>query len=143
MRKSELFVLIQIGTMLYLLLSAPLYPQHVVSGILMVVAVILGAWAFFMMPLSTFSPMPVPRSRGKLVDSGPYRILRHPMYTAVILLFLILLLEYYTLTRLFVYLALVLNLIGKLLYEEELLKQRYEEYNAYRKKTYRLVPFLW
>ena len=46
--------------------------------------VLLGLWAVFCNRPGNFNIHPAPREGGQLVQHGPYRWIRHPMYTAVI-----------------------------------------------------------
>jgi protein-S-isoprenylcysteine O-methyltransferase Ste14 len=85
-----------------------------------------------------------PRSEDALVTGGPYRLVRHPMYTAAlsISLGLALLLHSWAFLAIFcVYIALFLPLIPM---EEERLRKAYgESYVAYEKETKRLVPLVY
>jgi protein-S-isoprenylcysteine O-methyltransferase Ste14 len=47
--------------------------------------VALGLWALSANRPGNFNIRPAPRSGGRLVQHGPYRWIRHPMYSAVIL----------------------------------------------------------
>lgn len=79
-----------------------------------------------------------------VVDTGLYGIVRHPMYTATILLFSMIPLilgSWYALIPFAFYPAVI---IVRLLDEEALLKKSLPGYEAYcQKVTYRLLPFLW
>ncbi len=46
---------------------------------------LLGAWALLSHPRGNFNIRPTPRAGGRLVSQGPYRWIRHPMYSAVAL----------------------------------------------------------
>src|SRR5690606_17426054 len=46
--------------------------------------VLLGLWALSSNRLGNFNIRPAPRAGGTLVQQGPYRWIRHPMYTSVI-----------------------------------------------------------
>lgn len=46
---------------------------------------LLGAWALHCNRPGNFNIRPTPRLGGQLVQQGPYRWIRHPMYTAVLL----------------------------------------------------------
>lgn len=85
-----------------------------------------------------------PRSEDALVRGGPYRLVRHPMYTAAlsISLGLALLLHSWAFLAVFcVYVALFLPLIPM---EEERLRRAYgEPYIAYEKETKRLIPLVY
>ena len=80
----------------------------------------------------------------KVVDTGLYGIVRHPMYMATILLFLmipIILGSWYALIAFAFYPAII---IVRLKDEEELLTRELAGYDAYKKKVkYRILPFIW
>ena len=80
----------------------------------------------------------------KVVDTGLYGIVRHPMYSATILLFLmipIILGSWYALIVFAFYPAII---IVRLKDEEALLTRELAGYEDYKKKVkYRLLPFIW
>ncbi len=80
----------------------------------------------------------------KVVDTGLYGIVRHPMYMATILLFLmipIVLGSWYALIAFAFYPAII---IVRLKDEEELLTRELPGYAEYKKKVkYRIIPFIW
>lgn len=80
----------------------------------------------------------------KVVDTGLYGIVRHPMYSATILLFLmipIVLGSWYALIVFAFYPAII---IVRLKDEEALLTRELAGYEDYKKKVkYRLLPFIW
>ena len=80
----------------------------------------------------------------KVVDTGLYGIVRHPMYMATILLFLmmpIVLGSWYALIVFALYPAII---IVRLKDEEDLLTRELPGYAEYQKKVkYRIIPFIW
>lgn len=87
--------------------------------------------------------MPRPRTGVSLVIDGPYRYIRHPMYTAILLLTLAWTLENLLWWRIVAEGILLTVIVIKLLYEEEMLKDIFSDYKDYMKQTRRLIPFLW
>ena len=80
----------------------------------------------------------------KVVDTGMYGIVRHPMYAVTILLFLMIPLvlgSWYALIAFAFYPAII---ILRLKDEEELLTKELPGYAEYKQKVkYRIIPFIW
>ena len=80
----------------------------------------------------------------KVVDTGLYGIVRHPMYMATVLLFLMIPLvlgSWYSLIAFAFYPAII---IVRLKDEEDLLTRELPGYDAYKEKVkYRILPFIW
>lgn len=80
----------------------------------------------------------------QLVTDGPYAVVRHPMYSAALLLFLfgpLALGSFWAITTLPL---MLLVLMFRCLDEEKVLISELQGYEAYcRKVRYRLIPFVW
>jgi len=127
----------------YLALSGPVWPWASSAMILGAAAMILGLWAVGSMRWRQFHVFPEPGQDVSLVTAGPYRWIRHPMYTAVLLFGLALALNAPRLERWAVWVALALVLILKLTREERLLLARFPAYAGYRQRSWRLVPWVY
>ena len=80
----------------------------------------------------------------KVIDTGLYGIVRHPMYLFTIFLFLSMPLILGSLYGFFIFLIYPLIIIKRLLNEEKFLKKELDGYTDYMKKVkYRLIPFIW
>lgn len=80
----------------------------------------------------------------KVIDSGLYGIIRHPMYTATIFLFLSMPLVLGSIYAFLIFLMYPVLIIQRLKKEEEFLEKELEGYQEYKKKVkYRLFPFVW
>jgi protein-S-isoprenylcysteine O-methyltransferase Ste14 len=80
----------------------------------------------------------------KVVDTGLYSLVRHPMYMATVLLFLMIPIILGSWVALGVFAVYPVIIIVRLKDEEELLTRELPGYEAYRKKVkYRLIPFIW
>ena len=127
--------------MLYLVICN--YP--IADGLLVlfqIMGVILGIWAILSIGINNFHIQPEVKSDA-LVTKGPYKWIRNPMYTAVILFFMPIVIQNLGWLNILVFTLLVLTLILKILSEELFLKERFgEDYKEYFKSTKRLIPFI-
>lgn len=79
-----------------------------------------------------------------VIDTGPYAVVRHPMYAGAVLLFFGTALALGSVWALACAVALTAAIVARLLDEERVLRERLAGYDAYRRKVrYRLVPFVW
>ena len=80
----------------------------------------------------------------KVVDTGLYGVVRHPMYSATLVLFLSMPLVLGSLLALGVFLAYPFIIAARIRSEEALLEKELPGYGDYLKKVrYRLIPFVW
>ena len=80
----------------------------------------------------------------KVVDTGLYGIIRHPMYAATILMFLSIPLILGSWHAFFVFLLYPIVIIVRIIYEEKVLDNELHGYLEYKKRVrYRIIPFLW
>lgn len=94
------------------------------------------------MKIGNFNIIPEPVKNGELRIIGPYNLIRHPMYTSLILFTLPELINYFTYFRLMVFVLLVISLILKISYEEMRLLESFDEYAKYKARTKKLIPFV-
>ncbi len=109
---------------------------------LCLVGAVLGLFALGYNRPGNFSIYPQPKAGGRLVTAGPYRFIRHPMYTSLMLM----------MAGISLYNGHPLNVAGaalvvivvvtKALIEERLLAAAFPEFAAYRARTWRFVPLL-
>ena len=80
----------------------------------------------------------------KVVDTGLYGIVRHPMYTATVLMFLAMPLVLGSLPSFVIMLAYIPLIVKRIRNEENLLREGLDGYDEYcRKVKYRVMPFVW
>jgi protein-S-isoprenylcysteine O-methyltransferase Ste14 len=102
----------------------------------------VGLWALLANRPGNFNIHPTPRADGKLVAHGPYRWIRHPMYTAVSLLGLACALALGSALAWLLWLVLSLVLLVKALLEERWMTALHPSYAQYQARTRRFIPFL-
>lgn len=80
----------------------------------------------------------------KVIDTGLYGIVRHPMYMATILLFLMMPLVLGSIFSFVIFLIYPFAMIKRIRNEEEVLEAGLEGYADYKKRVkYRILPFIW
>lgn len=80
----------------------------------------------------------------KVIDTGLYGIVRHPMYSATLLLFLSMPLVLGSIYSFLIFLAYPLIIAKRIKEEEKFLEEELEGYQEYKQKVkYRLIPFIW
>lgn len=80
----------------------------------------------------------------KVVDTGMYGIVRHPMYAVTILLFLTMPLILGSIISFIIFLIYPFIVAKRIKNEEEVLEKDLKGYTEYKKKVkYKLIPFIW
>ncbi len=80
----------------------------------------------------------------KVVDTGLYGVVRHPMYSATLLLFLSMGLVLGSVISFAILLCYIPIIVKRIRNEEKVLLDGLQGYSEYRKKVkYRLIPFIW
>jgi len=80
----------------------------------------------------------------KVISSGPYGVVRHPMYAGAFLLLLFTPLALGSWVAVPLPIPLILVIVTRLLDEEKFLSSNLSGYDVYRLKVpYRLVPYIW
>lgn len=80
----------------------------------------------------------------RVIDTGLYGIVRHPMYAATIVLFCSMPLVLGSAVSLVIFLTYPMIIAKRIKNEEAVLEQELEGYIAYKKKVlYRVIPFIW
>lgn len=140
---SYLLVGLQLALLAAIALSGPLIPPAPLWALVTVAGGLLGVWAALAMRIPEVSVLPEVRPGARLVTRGPYRAIRHPMYSALLVLTLGLVMGAPGPLRWLLWLALLATLVLKLSYEERLLARSFAGYRAYQARTWRLVPFIY
>jgi protein-S-isoprenylcysteine O-methyltransferase Ste14 len=80
----------------------------------------------------------------KVIDTGLYSIVRHPMYFSTIFLFLSMPLILGSIISFVIFLIYPFIIAKRIKNEEEVLEKELEGYKEYKDKVkYRMIPFIW
>lgn len=104
---------------------------------------ILALWAYYNMGSNIYSPFPQPRKSSQIVERGPYKYIRHPMYAGLLLISLVLFLSKANFLSFFTFVVFFYVINEKASLEEKLLTQLHSQYTTYASKTKMFIPFLY
>jgi protein-S-isoprenylcysteine O-methyltransferase Ste14 len=110
------------------------------------VLVALGLlFVFFVFKENTFTSAIIEvDTEQHVISTGPYALVRHPMYIGALVMLVGVPLALGSWWGLFTIIPITLVIVWRLLDEEKLLAKNLLGYSEYRKKVrYRLVPFIW
>jgi len=88
----------------------------------------------------SFSLVPQARS---VVQSGPYRWIKHPLYFSEQIAILGVVLQYLTPVTVIVFVLHLGVQVCRIRYEEDLLRRTCPEYSRYEASRWRLIPYIW
>ncbi|HZS45569.1 MAG TPA: isoprenylcysteine carboxylmethyltransferase family protein [Blastocatellia bacterium] len=109
--------------------------------VIQALAVLLMVWARFTFGHRSFHATANPTAGG-IVTSGPYRYIRHPIYTAGCLIGWVGILAHPSFASAGLGLVLFGGALMRMLSEEQLVSKQYPEYTEYMARTKRMIPFV-
>ncbi|MBS1261548.1 MAG: hypothetical protein MAG453_00873 [Calditrichaeota bacterium] len=147
-RRGEWFVALQFVLFVFVAVS-PLWARmetsaaaSVAGGFLFASGLVIGVWGLITLGRN-LTPLPYPLTDNELVLHGPYKLVRHPIYSGVLLGAL----GYALLMRAPYAFAGVMLLVvlfdRKIRREEEWLVEKHPEYDEYRRRLPKLIPWLY
>ncbi len=88
----------------------------------------------------SFSLVPQARS---VVQTGPYRWIKHPLYFAEEIVIVGVVLQYLTPVTVIILVLHIGIQVCRIYYEEDLLRRNCPEYSSYEASRWRLIPYVW
>lgn len=135
-----ILVLLQFTLAASLVLGTRLGIPGLIDGGLTALGASVAIWAWVTMGWTRLRVMPDPRHDAVLLDWGPYRWVRHPMYSGLLLFILGLIVHDARPWRWLVFGLLAGVLIAKATIEERILCGTLPGYPAYRRRTGFFLP---
>lgn len=142
-KEAYFYVALQFSFIIAILIGSPVLSQNFILLGIQLLSLGLIFWAVYVMKSSRLSISPEVKENATLVRNGPYRLIRHPMYSATLLYMIPLVIDYFSPLRLAFLIALLFSLILKLSFEEKLLIKSFDKYLDYKKNTWSLIPFIY
>ena len=138
---SMLGVVVMIGALIGLYKIGVLFTAQPIAIALQLMAIGLMVWSRITFGRRSFHAAANPTAGG-LVTTGPYRFIRHPIYTAACLFGWASIVVHWSLVSIAFGILLLLGALMRMLCEEQLVKQKYPEYVEYARVTKRMVPYV-
>ena len=136
-------VLSQFSLIFFILWNVDLVRWDLPSLCLQLLGLIVALWGIAVIKIGNFNIQPEVKSE-VLVTKGIFKLLRNPMYTGIILVFLPAIITENTLSLWIYFILLIVVLILKIYKEETFLLEKFgEDYSVYKKNTWRLLPFVY
>lgn len=146
-QKDFVFVVLQFVLFFVYIIRIPAIDIEVIDilrkiGLFIAITASVLTLLAFLAINTNLSPFPTPISSGKLVRSGIYKYVRHPIYSGILWASLGFALYSENTFRFIVFLCLLVLFILKARYEESLLQKRYPDYTEYQKSSGMFLPWI-
>ena len=138
---SRYALLLVIAAVILLAVTEDLFSSSAVVIAVQILAVGLAIWARRSFPTGAFRVDATP-SADMVIRRGPYRLIRHPMYSAALLFIWAAALSHLSLRTGSIGAVVTVVIALRIILEERFLCERYPDYAAYMKVTKAIVPYL-
>ena len=138
---SKLFFPLFIIAILILIISGNFLSLSPLVIAIQVLALVLGLWARRTFQSNQFSTGAETKD-GHLLLMGPYKFIRHPIYTTVLVLVWSSVLVHVSLIAVLVSIIMTIITVIRIVTEEQFLRERYPDYGEYSRKTKGVIPFI-
>ena len=130
-----------IGAVILLAATHSLFSSSAVVITAQILAVGILIWARRSFPTKAFRVDATP-SAETVIRRGPYRLIRHPMYSAALLFIWAGVLSHLSLWTVAIGTVVTVVAALRIVFEERFLRDRYSDYAAYADVTKAIVPYL-
>ncbi len=137
------FILSLIGVLasLFILITGPLNGYHISYLLSQLFGLLLIVWSIIAKKINRHAHVNLPKG-AFFVNKGPYEIIRHPIYAGFILIMNGFVQGFFTLPRAFALLIILAVILAKIIKEEYVVEHHVKEYKEYKKKTQKLIPYI-
>jgi len=142
-KKSLILVIIQFACFGFFIFIGGMVSKNNWIAI-QVIGFIISVWGVIAMKIGNFNVQPEVKPSAKFITNGPYKFIRNPMYSGLILFFGASIISNYSHLRLTIFVLLIYVFLEKIKLEEQFLFDRFgDDYLKYKKNSYRLIPFIY
>ncbi|HIP46016.1 MAG TPA: isoprenylcysteine carboxylmethyltransferase family protein [Campylobacterales bacterium] len=131
----------------FLMIFAILLPKSTIQlitwwWVLPLIASVTALWIFTHNRVGNFNITPEIRKDAKLIVTGPYRFVRHPMYSSLILFMVGVVLHWFSFLNVMFLIIMIFALSLKAFREEKLWHVNDDSYEDYKKRTTMIIPYI-
>jgi protein-S-isoprenylcysteine O-methyltransferase Ste14 len=138
---SQLPLIFVVAAIAVLGVTGNLFSSSLIVITVQVAAVVLNVWARTSFQSGTFRVTAAPGA-ASLITRGPYRFIRHPMYSAALVFIWAGVARHLSILTLTIGISVIGVCIARVIVEERLLRAKYPEYLDYSRTTKALIPFV-
>ena len=138
---SRYGLFIVIGGVILLAVIDGLFSSSAIVIAAQLLAVGINIWARRSFPTNTFRIDATP-SAETVIRRGPYRLIRHPMYSSVLLFIWAGIVSHLSLWTVTIGVVATIVSVLRIVFEERVLRERYPDYTEYTKVTKAIIPYL-
>lgn len=139
---SFLGFVLAVGGAFYLYTQHLIFSTNILAITIQGLSVILMIWARITFGARSFHAS-ADVTKGKLVTTGPYHYLRHPIYAAIIYFFWACMIPFPFMKTISAVLLITLGLLTRIFLEEKFLLEIYnQQYVVYSTYAKRIIPFI-
>jgi len=136
-------LILQFLCMAYIVFTGPIFTSNIVVLSFEVFALFLIAWTLWTIKFDKFSLLKQSTKKSRLVPKGPFIYIRHPIYTALIILSTSWVYSQINIPRVLVWIILMVTVILTIIYYEHILSKQVSDFGLYKQRTYRIIPFIY
>ena len=133
---------VQFAALVFLVFTGPVVTQNLFILSLEVFSVFIIVWTLWTIKFDRFSLFNQDGRKSRLVPKGPYMYVRHPIYTAIIILSVCWLVNSLTIPRGFAWIVFIITVYLTINHYEKVLSSRLSDYGLYKQRTYKVIPFI-
>ena len=116
--------------------------DSLIINAIQLLGIVIAVWAVVSGGLNEFNMQPEVKSE-VLITNGPFSLIRNPMYLGIFLFFGAAISQDSSIKNWIAYTILTITLLLKIFSEESFLLAKFGElYRTYKKRTFRLIPYI-
>jgi protein-S-isoprenylcysteine O-methyltransferase Ste14 len=140
--KSLVLVILQLISVIYIFITGKFLPDNIILLIISILSLLVMIYSFIVMKFY-FNIAPELLPGANFVSKGPYKFIRHPMYSSGALYLICLIINEFSLLRLISLIVLIAVFLTKISMEEKILEKNFTGYKSYKAGTRKLIPFIY